>query len=60
MAAIDHLPDGALARAFAERFYGRVYVVHFLPATANDPFTFDDETRIAAIKRTDAIDATLS
>lgn len=59
MACVDHLPDGTLARAFAQRFYGRVYVAHFLPPTSKAAFDFDPQTRLAGVKRTDAIDATL-
>jgi len=60
MATIDHLPDGRLATAFAQMFYGRVFVIHFLPDTSQDVLTFDAEERTAAIKRTQAIDATLA
>jgi hypothetical protein len=60
MAAIDHLPDGRLARAFAEQFYGRAYYVHFLPQSSSQPWTFDPEERSAAIRRTEAIDETLT
>jgi hypothetical protein len=59
MACIDHLPDGRLANAFAQMFYGRVFVTHFLPDTAENVLTWDGESRKAAIKRTQAVDATL-
>lgn len=59
MACIDHLPDGRLARAFTQRFYGRAYYVHFLPSTSHERLTWDPEERKAAVKRTEAIDATL-
>lgn len=59
MAAIDHLPDGRLARDFTQRFYGRAFYVRFLPPTSPDLFILDREERSAAIKRTEAIDATL-
>lgn len=59
MAAIDHLPEGRLARAFAERFYGRVFICHFLPQTSEDVMTWKPEDRTAGVKRTEAIDATL-
>ncbi len=60
MAAIDHLPDGRLARDFTQRFYGRAYYVRFLPPAAREPFGFDPTERSAAINRTEAIDATLA
>jgi len=60
MAAIDHLPDGRLARSFAQCFYGRAFYVRFLPPASREPFIFDPEERAAAIKRTEAIDATLA
>jgi Phage terminase large subunit (GpA) len=59
MAAVDHLPEGRLAREFTQRFFGRAFYVRFLPPAAHDPFIFDPVERSAAIKRTEAIDATL-
>jgi Phage terminase large subunit (GpA) len=60
MAAIDHLPDGRLARDFTQRFYGRAFFVRFLPPAAREPFVFDPVERSAAINRTEAIDTTLA
>jgi hypothetical protein len=59
MAAIDHLPDGRLAREFTQRFFGRAFYVRFLPPASQDPVIFDPVERSAAIKRTEAIDTTL-
>lgn len=58
MAAVDHLPDGRLARSFAQRFYGRAYVVHFRPPTSEQVIDWDPSDRTASVKRTEAIDAT--
>lgn len=60
MAAIDHLPEGRLARSFAERFAGRVYIVAFATnSTSPDVLKVDEEQRFASVKRLEAIDATL-
>jgi hypothetical protein len=59
MAAVDHLPDGRLAREFVQQFYGRAFFVYFLPSTSREPFIFDAEERRAAVNRTEAIDKTL-
>ena len=59
MAAIDHLPDGRLAREFTQLFYGRAFYVYFLSSASREPFVFDPEARSAAVKRTEAIDMTL-
>jgi hypothetical protein len=59
-ACIDHLPEGRLARSLAERFPGRVYIARFIPATSLDLLVWDEEQHTAGIKRTEAIDATLS
>ena len=60
LACIDHLPEGRLARSLAEKFSGRVYIARFLPATSLDLLVWDEEQHTAGIKRTEAIDATLS
>lgn len=59
MAAIDHLPEGRLARSFAERHPGRVYLVNFSSSTRGDVVDVDDEQRRIAVKRTELIDATI-
>jgi len=60
MAAIDHLPEGRLARAFAARFPGRVYIVAYnttaQPRTA-EVLTVDPDMRFATARRLEAIDA---
>lgn len=61
MAAIDHLPEGRLARAFAERHPGQVYLVSYetQPAPRNsDVITVDEDMRHARVRRVEAIDAT--
>jgi hypothetical protein len=57
MAAIDHLPEGRLARAFANRFAGRVYIVNYAGDQQKDVLTVDDMQRRASVRRTEAIDA---
>lgn len=60
MAAIDHLPEGRLARAFAERFPGRDYIVAYNTSaqhrTAN-VLDVNTEMRFATVRRLEAIDA---
>ncbi|MEJ7775560.1 MAG: terminase gpA endonuclease subunit [Nocardioidaceae bacterium] len=60
MAAIDHLPEGRLARMFAERFPGRVYIVAYnttaQPRSA-DVLSVDVDMRFATVRRLEAIDA---
>lgn len=60
MCAIDHLPEGRLARAFAERFPGRVYLVSY-DGTPNpkdsNVIKVDEEMRHARVRRVEAIDA---
>lgn len=61
MAVIDHLPEGRLARAFAEKFAGRVYLCAY--ATQPTPTTpkvlnIDDEMRFVSVRRVEAMDAT--
>jgi hypothetical protein len=61
MAVIDHLPEGRLARAFAEKFPGRVYLVAFdttpNPKTA-DVVKINEEMRFVSVRRTELMDAT--
>jgi hypothetical protein len=61
IAAIDHLPETRMARAFAESFPGRVFLVAY--NTAQNPtselWKVDDITHHATVHRTTAIDATL-
>ena len=60
MAAIDHLPEGRLARAFAERFPGRVYLVAYNTAAqprGADVLKVDPDMRFATVRRLEAVDA---
>lgn len=57
MAAIDHLPEGRLARAFANRFLGRVFIVHYAGEQQKDVMTVDQTQFRASVRRTEAIDA---
>lgn len=63
MCCIDHLPEGRLARSFAERFAGRVYLVSY-DVTPNPRDTevikVDEEMRHVRVRRTEALDATFS
>lgn len=56
MAGIDHLPEGRLASAFANRFAGRVFIVNY-SETQKDVLAVDDIQRRASVRRTEAIDA---
>lgn len=58
MCAIDHLPEGRLSRAFADRWAGQVYLVAYT-TTAEKVIRVNDDTRMTTVRRTDAIDATL-
>lgn len=61
MAAIDHLPEGRLARAWAERHPGRIYLVAYdsTPAPRSaDVLKVDDDMAFASVRRTAAIDST--
>lgn len=61
MVAIDHLPEGRLARSFAERFPGRVYVTAFetTPTPKSpDVLKVNEEMRFCTVRRTEAMDAT--
>lgn len=58
MCTVDHLPEGRLARAFAEKFPGRVYLANY--ASGQNLVTkIDDKMRTVSVRRTEAIDATL-
>lgn len=60
MAAIDHLPEGRLARAFVERFPGRAYLVAYnTTVQPRDPelIKVDPDMRFATVQRLAAIDA---
>ena len=57
MACVDHLPEGRLARAFAERFVGRVYVVNYATAGQLDVLKIDATQRRASVRRTESLDA---
>lgn len=59
MCGIDHLPEHRLARAFAERYAGRVYLINFKTQKGGDVLLVDDEQRRAAVGRTEMIDATV-
>ena len=56
MACIDHLPEGRLARAFANRFHGRVYIVNY-SESQKDVITVDDQQARVSVRRTEAIDS---
>lgn len=61
MAAIDHLPEGRLARSFAEQFPGRVFIVAYdtTPTPKNpDVLRVDEGMRFCTVRRTEAMDAT--
>lgn len=57
MAAIDHLPEGRLAMAFAEKYAGRVYLV---AQTANQKVVMavDDDLRKVTVRRVELFDST--
>jgi hypothetical protein len=61
VAAIDHLPDGRLSRAFAERWPGRVFVVSYNTAktpTNAEVIKIDEQMHFVTVRRTEAMDAT--
>jgi hypothetical protein len=60
LAAIDHLPEGRLARSFAERFPGRVYLVALTGPALTMPLAVNEPERLASVRRTEAIDATFA
>ena len=57
MAGIDHLPEGRLAQAFANRFAGRVFIINYAGDAQKDVLQVDDVQRRASVRRTEAIDA---
>ncbi len=57
MAVIDHLPEGRLAMAFAERFAGQVYLVAFA-SRQGKVLAVNEDTRLITVRRVEAIDAT--
>ena len=57
MAGIDHLPEGRLAQAFANRFAGRVFIINYAGDAQKDVLQVDDMQRRASVRRTEAIDA---
>jgi hypothetical protein len=59
MAAIDHLPEGRLARAIAERFLGRVYIVSYANQGQQDVIKVDEDQRRASVRHVEALDATI-
>lgn len=61
MCAVDHLPEGRLARGFAERFAGRVYLVAYNTSqspTGDRVIDIKDEERFITVRRVEVIDAT--
>lgn len=59
MAAIDHLPEGRLARAFQQRFPGRVYLVNYATEGQHDVLKVDQEQSRCSLRRTEGMDATV-
>jgi hypothetical protein len=59
MCCIDHLPEYRLARSFAERFAGRVYLVRYAGPTAVKVLDVDEEMGVVTVRRTEALDAAL-
>jgi hypothetical protein len=61
MAVIDHLPEGRLARSFAERFAGRVMIVAYNtnPSPKDDKvIKVDEAARMVSARRVESMDAT--
>jgi hypothetical protein len=56
MAAVDHEPSGRLARTLAERFPGRVYLVHY--QHGEQVFNVNEDLRSVGVRRVETIDAT--
>ena len=55
MAAVDHLPDGRLSRAFCERFPGRAYMVSYdsvMNPKDSEVLKVNEEMRHARVRRT--------
>ena len=59
MCAIDHLPEGRLARGFAGDHPGRVYLVSLAGPGQQDVLKIDPEMRHASVRRTEAMDTTI-
>lgn len=59
MAVIDHLPEGRLARAFAEMYPGRVYIASYATERQEDVLKLDAEQRRVSVRRTEAHDAVI-
>jgi hypothetical protein len=66
MAGIDYMPEWQQAAAFVNRFPGRAYRVGFLTGKAarqaaklDVPMQVDDDERLALVRRTQILDATL-
>jgi len=59
MAAIEDMPERRSARGFANRFPGRVYLAHYAITERADPIQVDDDRKVAAIPRTEALDAVI-
>lgn len=55
---IDHLPEGRMARAFAEKFPGRAWLINYA-SSQEEILVLKPEKRQASVKRLEAIDATL-
>ena len=60
MCCVDHLPEGRLARALANRFPGRVYLVRYATQQQQALLTIAKDEPIITVRRTEAIDATLN
>lgn len=61
MCVVDHLPEGRLARTFAERFPGRVYLCALTGPNPRSPKVMepDHEMRFTTVKKVEALDGTL-
>jgi hypothetical protein len=59
MGAIDHLPEGRLARAWAERHPGQIYLIALTDSAGakKEPWNVDDDLLFASVNRTVALDA---
>lgn len=61
MACVDHLPEGRLARSFAERHPGLVYLVKFAETSVGaQVISVDEPMRMVTLRRTEAIDTMMS
>ena len=58
MACIDHLPEGRLARSFAARFPGRVYLVAY-SQTQGEVLKVKEAENLVTVRRIEAIDAVM-